>query len=473
MSQSTTLPHGYPTAKRAKLRLNAGWRFHLGDVPEAAKADFDDSNWEQVTIPHTLKLTSLNLDECKDDKTQLTFHRDVGWYRRKFTVDADPNRKVFLEFEGAHQVTNAWINGKHVGEHAIGGYTPFHFDVTDYVNRDGENVVALSVDNRRNPDIPPDPGPMDYIKFSGLYREVYLVQTERLYIPFPWESRTAGVTITTPTVKSDAATIDVKTSIRNTHSEERICKLLTRVIDADGVVVLRMQSKAAIPAGSEIIISQVHGLDKEVHLWSCDDPYLYKVNSLVFDGDDEIPVYCIDNPLGIRKFELHHDLGFSINGNPVKLIGVNRHQHYAYIGDALPESLHRKDALQFKEAGFNVVRLAHYPHDNAFIEACDELGILLYEEAPAWINIEGGKWRENLVEALRRAIRNHRNHPSLFAWGGGINHRGTFEPLHYAAKEEDPTRLTGTNHAAWTGSQRSDVCDFYSNMDYTWWPAKI
>jgi beta-galactosidase len=172
---------------------------------------------------------------------------------------------------------------------------------------------------------------MDYVKFSGLYREVYLVQTERLYIPFPWESRTAGVTITTPTVKSDAATIDVKTSIRNTDSEKRICKLLTRVIDADDVVVLRMKSKAEIPAGSEIIISQVNGLDKEIHLWSCDDPYLYKVNSLVFDGDDEISVDCIDNPLGIRKFELHHDLGFSINGKPVKLIGINRHQHYAYI----------------------------------------------------------------------------------------------------------------------------------------------
>ena len=179
-----------------------------------------------------------------------------------------------------------------------------------------------------------------------------------------------------------------------------------------------------------------------------------------------MPVDCIDNPLGIRKFELHHDLGFSINGKPVKLIGLNRHQHYAYIGDAVPKSLHRKDALQIREAGFNVIRLAHYPHDNAFIEACDELGILLYEEAPTWMNIGGEKWNENLVEALRRAIRNHRNHPSIFAWGGGINHRGTYEPLHYAAKDEDPVRWTGTNHAYWTGSQRSDVCDFFSNMDY-------
>lgn len=460
---SSALPQGYPATQRSKLRLNTGWRFHLGDIPEAAQTGFDDDAWETVTLPHTLKLTSLTLDDCDDDKTQPTFHRDVGWYRREFTVDAGSAHKVFLEFEGAHQVTDAWINGQHVGQHAIGGYTPFHFDVTDFVKRGVPNIVALRVDNRKNPDVPPDPGPFDYIKFGGLYREVYLVQTGKLYIPFAWESRTAGVTITTPTVKADAATVSVQTTVRNTHAEPRTCTLLTRVIDADGIVVLRMQTTATIPARSEHTFSQVNGIDEDVHLWSCGDPYLYRVNSLVLDGDDAVD--CVENPLGIRTFELRED-GFRLNGQPLKLIGVNRHQHHAFIGDAVPKSLHRKDALQFKQAGFNVVRLAHYPHDNAFIEACDELGILVYEEAPTWIEFGGEKWRENLEAALRRAVRNHRNHPSIFAWGGGINHRGTFEPLHYAAKEEDPTRWTGSNHAPWTGLQGSGVCDFYSNMDY-------
>ncbi|TFG71895.1 MAG: glycoside hydrolase family 2, partial [Anaerolineales bacterium] len=184
MLNKVVLPYGYPDAKRSKFRLNTGWRFHLGDVPGAMHMDYNDSTWDVVTIPHTLKLTSLNLDGCDDDKTQPTFHRDIGWYRNALTVDADPLRKVFLEFEGAHQVTDAWVNGQHVGQHAIGGYTPFHFDVTPFVNRQSPNIVALRVDNRKNPDVPPDPGPFDYIKFSGLYREVYLVQTEGLYIPF-------------------------------------------------------------------------------------------------------------------------------------------------------------------------------------------------------------------------------------------------------------------------------------------------
>jgi beta-galactosidase len=291
-----------------------------------------------------------------------------------------------------------------------------------------------------------------------------LVQTERLYIPFPWESLRAGVVITTPTVKKDCATIDVKTTVRNEHAEPRACTLLTRVIDAEGCVVLRMRKSAEISAGGEYTFSQVDGIDEDLHLWSCDEPYLYRVHCQVFDGDEAVD--GIENRLGIREFELREDGGFLLNGEELMLIGTNRHQQYPYIGDAVPKSLHRKDALQFKQAGFNVVRLAHYPHDNAFVEACDELGILVYEEGPTWIDFGSEKWNENLEEALRRAVRNHRNHPSIFAWGGGINHRGPFEPLHYAAKEEDPTRLTASNHSAWSGSQRSDVCDFYSNMDY-------
>jgi len=470
MTDTTTYPSGYPVTGRSKLRLNVGWRFHLGGGPAAADAVFDDSDWELVNIPHTLKLTSLNLDDCDDDKMQPTFHRDVGWYRRTFAVDADPARKVFLEFEGAHQVTDAWVNGRHVGQHAISGFTPFHFDVTDFVNREGENVVALRVDNRVNPDVPPDPGPFDYVLFSGLYREVYLVQTGRVYLPFPWESRTAGVTITTPTVKTlaataaAAATVDVKTMVRNTRAEACTCTVLTRVIDAEGIVVLRMQSTREVPAGGEVVFSHCNGIDEDVHLWSCDDPYLYRVNTLVFDGDE--PVDCVEHPLGLRTFELRADHGFLLNGKPLMLVGVNRHQHYPYIGDAVPKSLHRKDALQFKAAGFNVVRLAHYPQDNAFIEACDELGILVYEEAPSWIDFGTAKWTENLEEALRRAVRNHKNHPSVFTWGGGINHRGSFEPLHYAAKEEDPTRWTASNHSPWSGAQRAGICDIYTNMDY-------
>jgi len=300
-----------------------------------------------------------------------------------------------------------------------------------------------------------------------LYRDVYLVETDPVHVTFPWEDLNAGVFVTTPSVDplDGNATIDVKTTVRNEQSKPRDCRVLTRVIDANGLVVLRLESSATVLPGADHTFDQCGGLTEDLHLWSCDNPYLYRVNTEVFDGDRA--VVCVENPLGIRKFELSQQQGLLLNGQPLKLIGVNRHQHMAYIGDAVPNSLHFKDALQIKQAGFNIVRLAHYPHDDAFLDACDQLGLLVYEEAPTWISMDGDAvWYDNLEAALRRAIRNHRNHPSVIIWGGGINHRGAVERLHYAAKQEDPTRWTASNNSAWTGSQDSGVCDIYSNIDY-------
>ena len=465
-AERVPMPDGYPQTARQKLSLNQDWRFHLGELPgEPFAVEYDDSKWDSVNVPHTLKLTSLGLDGCQDDKTQPTFQRDFGWYRRTLDLESPGERKVFLEFEGAHQVTDLWVNGRHIGQHAIGGYTPFHFDITDSVHA-GKNLIALKVDNRKNPHTPPDPGPFDFIKFSGLYRDVYLVLADPLHVTFPWESLGAGITVTTPSVDplNGNATIDVKTQVRNDSNEARQCRVLTRVIDAQGTVVLRMESTETISPGNNHTFDHCGGITEDLHLWSCEDPYLYRVNTVVYSGDQAVD--CVENPLGVRKVEINRHDGVLLNGKPIKLQGVNRHQHFPYIGDAVPDALHFKDALQLKKAGFNIVRLAHYPHDDAFLDACDRLGLLAYEEAPTWIMMGDAKWFDNLESALRRAIRNHRNHPSIIMWGGGINHRGAVERLHFAAKQEDPTRWTASNNSAWTGSQDSGVCDIYANMDY-------
>ncbi len=458
------LPTGYPATARHKTCINVGWQYHLGDVPGAQYQHYDCSTWETVSVPHTLKLTSLALDKCEDDKTQPTFHRDIAWYRRTIEVSKNPG-KVFLEFEGAHQVTDAWVNGRHVGQHAIGGYTPFHFDMTAYVQA-GENTVALRLDNRRRDDTPPDPGPFDYVKFSGLYRDVYLVETAPLHVTFPWEDFYAGVFITTPTVDplNGNATVTARTTVRNEHTKARLCTVLSRVIDKDGVVVMRLRTQATILPGADRTFNQAGGIEEDLHLWSCEDPYLYRVNTVIYDGDKAVD--CIENPLGIRSIELNKHDGFLLNGKPVKMIGANRHQHYPYIGDAVPNALHFKDMWQFKQIGFNIVRTAHYPHDNALLDACDKLGILVYEEPPTWISIGNEAWFNNLEQAARRMVRNHRNHPSVVIWGAGINHRGYVPRLHYATKQEDPTRWTGSNNSEWTGWQTSGVCDLYTNMDY-------
>ncbi|MEM6320123.1 MAG: sugar-binding domain-containing protein [Bacteroidota bacterium] len=179
------------TNVRTKLDINANWRFVKGEQSEAVtKADFDDSAWEQVNIPHTMELVSNDIFALGDEPTQEFFQRFIGYYRKELTVDAKAGQKVFLEFEGAHQVTKCWVNGQYVGENNLGGYTPFHFDITAFLRPNGQkNVVVLSVDKRKNLTIPPDGGQMDYLLFSGIYRDVYLVVTNPVHVTFNWDAQ--------------------------------------------------------------------------------------------------------------------------------------------------------------------------------------------------------------------------------------------------------------------------------------------
>lgn len=464
---SQELPFGYPDTKRTKVSINQGWKFYLGN-PNATyyETNADDVSWETVNVPHTLALTSLALDGLQDEKIQLEFHRNVGWYRKTIAVPQN-NNKVFLEFEGVHQVTDVWVNGKHVGKHGTGGYTPFHFDITGYIDKGKDNQVTVLADNRRSMVVPPDPGPFDYVKFSGLYRDVYLVEKHPVHIGFNWEAKRAGVTITTPTVDvvNKNATIDIKSVVKNTSNSPARVTVVTRMIDAEGLVVLKLTDDATIAQNNDYEFDQIGSLEDNVQLWDVDNPYLYRVNTEVLVDGKSVDV--VENNLGIRKFELNADRGFMLNGKPIELMGFNRHQHYPYIGDAVPDALHYKDMLQFKEFGFNIMRTAHYPQDNAILDACDKLGILVYEEAPSWISMSTDKeWWNNFEQSERVMIRNHRNHPSVIIWGGGINHRGYVPLAHNTAKQEDPTRLTASQGSRWTGWQTSGLTDINANMLY-------
>ncbi len=465
--KAQNLPFGFPQTERTKLNINQDWKFHLGD-PEAQyfNPTFDDGKWEKVNVPHSLALTSLTLDDLDDEKTQLKFHRNVGWYRKTISV-ASSDRKVFLEFEGAHQITDLWVNGNHVGQHAVGGYTPFHFDISSYVNKGEENQITLKIDNRRSQVIPPDPGPFDYVKFSGLYRDLFLVETAKVHVTYNWESLNSGVYITTPTIDpiNKNATINVKTAVKNESTAAAECKLITRIIDKEGIVVMKLVDRKIIEAGEEFQFNQIGSLEDNVAFWDIDNPYLYRVNSVVEVGGKQVDF--VENKIGLRKFELDPELGFMLNNKPIELVGSNRHQQYPYVGDAVPDALHFKDMLQFKEFGFNVMRTAHYPQDDALIDACDELGILVYEEAPTWISVsQNEKWWDNLDHAARVMVRNHRNHPSIVMWGAGVNHRGYVPRIHNAVKQEDPIRLTASQGARWTGWQASGLTDINANMLY-------
>ncbi|MFR9567035.1 MAG: glycoside hydrolase family 2 TIM barrel-domain containing protein, partial [Rikenellaceae bacterium] len=221
-----------------------------------------------------------------------------------------------------------------------------------------------------------------------------------------------------------------------------------------------------IPAGATYRFVQTGGVEDDVKFWNLNDPYLYRVNTLLLNSAGE-KIDVVDNRLGLRKIEYDYETGFKINGKNIEIVGMNRHQHYAYIGDAMPNSLHYKDIIQLKKLGFNTLRTAHYPHDDEILKACDELGMLVYEEAPTWIAISTHKeWFENFHESQRRMIRNHKNSPSVFIWGAGINHRGAVASAQFVSKQEDPTRLTASQSSRWTGWQNSSWTDIFGNMNY-------
>lgn len=390
IAQKSTLPVGYKSTDRTKTNINNGWKFHLNNPKgDPTKVNFDDSNWEKVSVPHTLKLVSYYLDSVKETWVQEKFLRQIGWYRKIIKVNAKPTDKVYIEFEGVHNATELWVNGKKVGNYAVNGYIPFHFDITDYVKFGKKNVIAIKADNRFSKTIAPDPHRTDYVKFGGIYRDVYLVTKNNLHVTYNWENFDAGVHITTPTVNKNNGTVSVKTTVANDNKKAKNCKIKTLIIDADGYVIKKIASNANIQPNTTHTFRQSVVIDENYNLWSPDSPYLYRAHSIIYD--DENPVDFIENTFGFRTFKLVDGKGFVLNGEPLFLVGANRHQSYPIIGDAVPNSFHYNEALQYKKAGMNILRLSHYTQDDSFLQACDELGIIVYEEPSTWIEWGGNE----------------------------------------------------------------------------------
>ncbi|WP_430936000.1 glycoside hydrolase family 2 protein [Saccharicrinis sp. 156] len=458
-------PEGYPANNRTKQNINLNWKF--SKMPKQDKpvtVAFDDSNWETVCLPHNPDPLSLWLDSVNYRWEQEAFIRDLNWYRKQLYIDLTQEEKAFIEFEGVHNATELYVNGKFVGRFEVNGYVPHHFDITDFVVSGKENTIAVLADNSFNPTISPDPYETDYLKWGGIYRDVYLVKTNKLHVNFNWEDFEAGVHITTPSVKKNNGTVSVKTTVVNEFDVQVDCRIETLLLDEHGYLVRKLSSEAKVGAGQTKTFRQTTEIVDEYRLWSPDDPYLYRAVSVIYT--DGKAVDFVENKFGFRSVELVDGQGLLLNGAPFFMVGVNRHQSFPHIGDAVPNSMHYEAALRYKKAGINAVRLSHYPQDDSFIEACDELGILLYEEPATWIKWKEGEWMNKLERSLRMMVRNHRNHPSIIIWGAGINHRGPVPQLNNAAKEEDPFRLTASASAPWNGIKNAGVTDIYATMDY-------
>jgi beta-galactosidase len=431
-------------SSRIKTSLDAGWRFMLGDPQNAAAPDLDDRAWQAVNVPHT-----WNVSDAFDDEPG--YHRGPAWYRRQLNVGRElVGRRLFLYLEGANQVADVFVNGRNAGRH-IGGYTAFATDITEFV-KPGANMIAVRVDNSFNEDIPPLTA--DFNFYGGIYRDVWLIATRDLHFEVT-DHASPGVKITTPDISNGKGTVAIESVITNDDVKRKSFEVVSTLFDPTGRVVGSARSTTTVEAKSEIKVTG-RAVVAGPKLWSPDAPYLYRVSSKILENGKAVDE--IAQPLGFRWFRFDPDTGFYLNGKHLKLRGTNRHQDYAGLGNAVPDRLHIRDMELIKSAGFNFVRLAHYPQDPSVLEAADRLGLLIWEEIPLVNYItRSAAFTENSLDMLKDMIRQHRNHPSVILWGymneiflRVPKERDDLYPatvalareLNSAAHDEDPTRPT-------------------------------
>lgn len=428
---------------RIERTLNDGWRFQYGgqsfgerftSLVEPGKfrpferAQEADAGWERVTLPHT-----WNARDPFDDVDG--YRRGLAMYRRYLTIDSSyAGRQLFLRFEGVNQVADVYVNGAFAGRHE-GGYSAFTMDVTRWVTLGARNLIAVQVSNAHDPFIAPLS--VGYALYGGIYRDVWLVATHPVHVALN-DHGANGTTVTTPVVSRDSARVVVRAAITNEAAVSRTVQLQHTVSDARGQVVATVSGEVTLAAHATETVTQQLPLVRTPHLWSPDDPYLYRVHTDVVQNGRLID--RVTNPLGFRWFRFT-GTGFELNGQKLVLRGTNRHQDHERFGSALSNALHRQDLAMIKAMGANFLRLGHYPQDPEVLEAADAIGLLLWEEIPVvnYVNPDL-RFTANTVTNLREMIRQHRNHPSMILWGL-MN-----EPLLWTGEGERASRQTDTTY---------------------------
>lgn len=399
----------FACAQTIKQTINSNWEFFKGDISDFPPQKPGGVKWERVSIPH-----SWNVTDVADDEPG--YYRGVGWYKKRIYVPAGwSGKNVYLYFEGANQVTEVYVNGKFAGEH-IGGYTAFSFPVGKFLN-DGNNLTAneieVKVDNSHDENIPPLTA--DFTFFGGIYRDVYLVAADPVHFNLD-SNATNGIRIKTPHVSDNAADVAINGSVTNTLPEKQVVRVFSSITTADGKLVKEVKTKLTIQANSTVSFAQdLKGIENP-HLWSPDDPYLYRVISRIVDAKGNV-IDETTNPLGFRWFKFDAATGFYLNGKPLKLIGANRHQDYKGMANAVPDAIHENDVALLKAMGANFIRISHYPQDPAVLEACDRLGLLASIEIPVVNRItQNEEFTANCLHMQKEMIDQNYNHPCIIIW---------------------------------------------------------
>lgn len=394
-------------APRVVYTINESWHFAKDNSGNAWNPSFDDSSWEIVAVPHT-----WNAQDADDEVPG--FYKGPGWYRKNIHISQDMvDRQVVIYFEGANQETDVYVNGQKAGRH-IGGYTRFSFDITPFVKFGTNNSIAVKVDNSSNADIPPLSA--DFTFFGGIYRDVYLMYTDKVHISTD-DYASSGVYVRTPRVSEKEAVVSISTLLDNQTDKTVKVRVQNLILSPDGKEMARKESIVKLSPKVTLNVEQDNILIGMPQLWSPEIPNLYTVHTRILDAKGKMLLDEVRNPLGLRWFSFSPESGFFLNGKPYKLIGTNRHQDYYKKGWALRDEMHVRDVKLLKEMGGNFLRVAHYPQDPVIMEMCDKLGILTSVEIPIVNAItESEGFKNNSLEMAREMIRQDFNRPSVIIW---------------------------------------------------------
>jgi beta-galactosidase len=441
---------------RLVLPMNRKWRYNRSVVEGGHDKNFDDSKFDAVVIPHTnIPLPWHGFDE----KT----YEFVSLYRRRFKVPPGARgKRVFVDFEGVMTASTVWINGTQLGEYK-GGYTPFSFDLTPHIDFDGENVLAVDVDSSERPDIPPFGYEIDYLTFGGIYREVWLRIVPATFIE--------NLVVRTKDVLKPNPGAEVVCFIQHGEASKAGATLDVELLDGERVLAKASQSLPAAGAASEPMAHSVR-LDgvKGISLWDLEEPKLYTARVRLRRGNEIMDEDS--RRFGFREAQFT-DHGFELNGKVIKLRGLDRHQTFPWVGQAMPGRAQRRDAeILRKKLKCNIVRTSHYPQSRHFLDACDEIGLLVLEEIPGWQHIGDAAWQDISVDNVGRMIRRDWNHPSIILWGVRINesrdNHDFYTRTNALAHQLDPTRQTGGIRYF----QESEFLEDVFTMNDFGWPLK-
>lgn len=387
---------------RIHENIDFEWKFNLGDVENGFAVKFDDSQWREVNLPH-----DFSIEQPKNQRAggAMGFHpAGIGWYRKTLDIPAEyKGKRITILFDGVYHQSDVYINEKHLGHYPY-GYIGFEYDLTKHLNYGQENTIAVRVDHSNSPS-------SRWYSGSGINRSVWLTVTDPLRV------ETWGTYVTTPVVEKDKAEIKIVTTLDNTASTKKVT-VENIILDAKGKQVAKTSSTASASHNEKTDVSQTLSLPNP-SLWGPDSPYLYTMRTLVKARGKVIDNY--ETTFGVRTIRFDKNKGFFINGENMKLRGVNLHEDAGALGTAVPYRANERKLQILKEWGANAIRLSHNPYAPNMLENCDRLGIMVINESfDKWKDGYYGKvfdewWHVDLGSMVRR----DRNHPSVIIWSVG------------------------------------------------------